>query len=100
MTEFPGGAPVRRHWKSRGLGLVAAICWMILIAWVASAEFDLSTDGERAGRAEAAEPYRDGPIRARDAIDVLELPNGAGELLGLSALVAFLYGLRVCGLSR
>ena len=47
-----------------------------------------------------AERYQPGPLASRMEGGIASLPDGAKELLGLSALVAFLYGFRASGLAR
>lgn len=47
-----------------------------------------------------AERYQPGPLASRAATVSRTVPDGLEELLGLSVLVAFLYGFRASGLAR
>ena len=46
------------------------------------------------------ESYQPGPLGSRAQDGAVSLPDGAEELLGLSVLVAFLYGFRASGLAK
>lgn len=80
----------------RLLGLVVALCLIGFAAEVGLAQ--ASRDPARA--AGSLEPYREGPLAAPASNPIPDLPSGAEELLGLSFLVALLYGFRASGLSR
>ena len=93
----------------RALGLIGVLCLLGCLGLVgiaglarASAETGKAGKAGNLGKAAApiARPYQQGPLETRDFEMTPDLPHGAEELLGLSVLAAFLYGLRASGLSR
>ena len=90
----------------RALGLIGVLCLLgclglVGIAGLARASAETGMVG-KVGKAAApiARPYQQGPLETRDFEVTPDLPHGAEELLGLSVLAAFLYGLRASGLAR
>ena len=87
----------------RALGLIGVLCLLgsvglVGIAGLARATSETGGAGQAA--APIARPYQQGPLETRDFDVTPDLPHGAEELLGLSVLAAFLYGLRASGLAR
>jgi hypothetical protein len=82
------------------IGLIGVLCLVGCVGLVGIA--GLARASAEAGQAAApiARPYQQGPLEARDFVVTRDLPHGAEELLGLSVLAAFLYGLRASGLAR
>jgi hypothetical protein len=88
----------------RALGLIGVLCllgcvFLVGIAGLARASAGTGKAGDE-GQAAIARPYQQGPLETRDFVVTPDLPHGAEELLGLSVLAAFLYGLRASGLAR
>jgi hypothetical protein len=89
----------------RALGLIGVLCllgcvFLVGIAGLARASAGTGKAGEAGQAAAIARPYQQGPLETRDFVVTPDLPHGAEELLGLSVLAAFLYGLRASGLAR
>ena len=88
--------PSMAHRRVRWLRRCALIGGLVLVVkLVISSDFETWGSGATA----SAVPYHEGPVDSRP-VRVPELPAGAEELLGLAALAAFLYGLRVSELGR
>jgi hypothetical protein len=82
---------------ARGFGFVVAF---FLIGGLGIG-FLNQADAQAGGSAlVVADSYRPGPLASRGRGESVTLPDGAGELLSLSVLIAFLYGFRASGLSR
>ena len=87
----------------RALGLIGVLCLLGSVGLVGIAGLArASSETGKAGQAAApiARPYQQGPLETRDFDVTPDLPHGAEELVGLSVLAAFLYGLRASGLAR
>jgi hypothetical protein len=85
------------------IGLIGVLCLVGCVGLVGVVGIaGLARASAEAGQAAApiARPYQQGPLEARDFVVTRDLPHGAEELLGLSVLAAFLYGLRASGLAR
>ena len=88
----------RRRRRCRGRGPMAAVFLVGFVVWLGIA--DLAGARGEADRTASviAQPYHPGPLETRDLVATPRLPRGAEELLGLSVLAGFLYGLRASGL--
>ena len=94
--------PAARLESSKARKRVGSIALLALLAgWVLAAEVVFARDFEAPGSSPTASPvpYHDGPVNSVP-VRAPARAAGAEELLGLSALAAILYGLRVSDLGR
>jgi hypothetical protein len=82
----------------RALGLIVVLCLFGFVTLIGVSGLARSIEETGEAGASIAQPYQQGPLETRDSVASPHFPGGAEELLGLSVLAAFLYGLRASGL--